>query len=173
MRFSLSTILLAASLIATPSAGADVIDRIMAVVGGHPITLSDVTGARQFKLIAVPAGTADANAYVLDRLIERTLVLTEVERFQPPEPAPVEITIQVDKLEKEAGSASALEKMLSVTGMTRDQLRRFIRDDLRITIYMNQRFSVTPDPQERASATAAWIADLRRRAQVTILYTRK
>ena len=42
----------------------------MAVVSGQPITLSDVTAARQFGLVLAPAGTADPIAYTLDRLIE-------------------------------------------------------------------------------------------------------
>ena len=36
----------------------DVIDRIMAVVGTEPITLSDVSGARQFRLVDVPPAAA-------------------------------------------------------------------------------------------------------------------
>ena len=97
-------------------------------------------------------------------------MLAEVERFQPPEPDPIEITLRIDELERRAGSAAAFEKALAVTGMTRDQLRRHIRDDLRITTYLNQRFGTNPDLAERDSAIAAWIAELRRRAEVTLQY---
>jgi hypothetical protein len=148
---------------------ADVIDRIMAVVDGQPVTLSDVVGVRQFELIAVPAGTPDPLAYLVDRLVERSVILTEVERFQPPEPDPVAITVVVDDLQRRVGSAAEFDRMLSVTGMTRDQLRRFVRDDQRITIYLNQRFGML-SPQERVASITGWIADLRRRADVTVLY---
>src|SRR6266508_6790025 len=117
-------------LVSSGWAHAEVIDRIMAVVSGQPITLSDVTAARQFGLVQVPAGTADPAAYVVDRLVDRTLILAEVERFQPPEPDPVEMTIRMDELERRLGSAPALDKALAVVGMTRDQLRRYFRDDL-------------------------------------------
>ena len=162
-------IVLAALLLAVP-ARADVIDRIMAVVGGQPITLSEVHAALQFGLVEPPAGTRDPLAFALDRLIERTLTLSEVDRFQPPEPAPVEITIRVDALERRAGSATAFDKALSVTGTSRDQLRRFIRDDLRTATYLNQRFGSTTPERERAEAIAAWLADLRRRTEVTVQY---
>jgi hypothetical protein len=154
------------------TAQAEVIDRILAVVGGQPLTLSDVTAARQFGLIEPPAGTADPLAYVIDRLIDRTLMLAEVDRFQPPEPDPVEITIRVDALEQRAGSAAAFDKALAVTGTAREQLRRHIRDDLRITTYLNQRFGAT-DPAGRGAAIASWVGDLRRRADVTLLYRSK
>jgi len=107
---------------------------------------------------------------VLDRLIDRSLMLTEVDRFQPPEPDPIEITVRVDAMQQRAGSAAAFAQELAVTGMTRDQLRRFVRDSLRTTTYINQRFGSILDPTERAAAIAAWTADLRRRAQVTVLY---
>jgi hypothetical protein len=149
---------------------ADVIDRILAVVASQPITLSDVAAARQFQLVDVPAGTADPTGYVLDRLIDRTLMLTEVDRFQPPEPDPVEITVRIDRMQARAGSAQEFERRLAMTGTTRDQLRRFVRDSLRIDTYLNQRFGTVLDPAERQTAIAGWIAELRRRAQLTVLY---
>lgn len=145
----------------------EVIDRILAVVGGQPVTLSDVTAARQFGLIEPPAG-ADPVAYTLDRLIDRTLMLAEVDRFQPPEPDPIEMTIRVDALERRAGSAAAFDTALGVTGTTREQLRRHIREDLRMATYLNQRFGAM-DPDGRRAAVAAWVADLRKRADVTVL----
>jgi hypothetical protein len=148
---------------------ADIIDRIMAVVGGRPITLSDVTAALQFQLVEPPSGTTDRVAYSVDRLIERTLILAEVERFQPPEPDPSEITSRVDALERRAGSPVAFDTLLGVAGMTRDQLRRHIRDDLRITTYTNQRFGANTPPAERETAIKSWVSELRRRADVTVM----
>lgn len=153
----------------TPARG-EIIDRIMAVVGGQPVTLSDVNTARLFNLVQPPAGTADPLAYVVDRLIERHLMLAEVDRFQPPEPAPVEITLRIDEIEQRAGSPEAFARALAVTGATRDQLRRHIRDDLRMATYLNQRFGANADLAERATAIAAWTAELRRRAEVTVQY---
>jgi len=152
---------------------AEVIDRIMAVVGGQPVTLSDVNAALQFHLVDPPPGAPDRLAYALDRLIERNLMLGEVDRFQPPEPAPVEITLRVDDLERRAGSSVTFARALAVTGITREQLRRFIRDDLRMATYLNQRFGTNPNLADRTAAIAAWIAELRRRAEITVLYQAK
>lgn len=163
------TMLVLGLLVCASAAHAEVIDRILAVVGGQPVTLSDVTAARQFGLVEPPAGTADPVAYVIDQLIDRTLMLAEVDRFQPPEPDPVEMTIRVEALERRAGSAAAFDKTLAITGMTREQLRRHIRDDLRMTTYLNQRFGAA-GTNARSAAIASWVADLRRRADVTVLY---
>ncbi len=148
---------------------ADVIDRILAVVGGQPILLSDVSAARQFQLVEIPPGAADPVAYTAERLIDRTVMLAEVERFQPPEPDPIEMTIRVDALERRAGSAAAFDRLLAITGMTRDELRRYIRNDLRITTYLNQRFGANADAAERDAAIRTWLAELRKRAGVTVL----
>jgi hypothetical protein len=160
--------LVLALVVFASAAQADVIDRIMAVVGGRTITLSDVNAALLFHQIEPPAEVKDAAAYAVDRLIERTLMLAEVERFQPPEPDPVEITIRIDALERGAGSAAAFDKLLAVTGMTRDQVRRNIRDDLRVATYLNQRFGAV-DSSERQASVKCWLADLRKRADVTVV----
>jgi hypothetical protein len=155
------------------SVRAEVIDRIMAVVGGQPITLSEVTAALQFHLVEPPPGTRDPLAFAMDRLVDRTLMLAEVDRFQPPEPDPIEITVRIDQMERAAASAPLFEKSLQVTGSTRDSLRRYIRDDLRIATYVNQRFGVTAPTTDREAAIAAWVAELRRRAEITVPYQSK
>jgi hypothetical protein len=54
----------------------------------------------EFRLVPVPAGTKDPTAYVLDRLIDRSLMLVEVDRFQPPEPDQTVITVRIDRLQR-------------------------------------------------------------------------
>ena len=148
---------------------AEVIDRIMAVVSRQPITLSDVNAALLFHLVEPPSGTRDPLVFALDRLIERNLMLAEVDRFQPPEPAPVEIDLRLQEMQQRAGSATAFAKALAVTGVTREQLRAHVRDDLRITTYLNQRFGANSGA-ERDDAVATWVAELRRRAEITVQY---
>jgi hypothetical protein len=147
-----------------------VIDRIMAVVAAQPIMQSDVTAAETFHLVNVPQDTANPTQYVLRQLVRRALMLAEVERLQPPQPDEIEITVRVDAIEKAAGSPAAFDRELAVTGMTRDQVRRFIRDDLRIRTYLIERFGADRPEAEFNTAVDAWIADLRRRTQVTVLY---
>jgi len=82
----------------------------------------------------------------------------------------VEVTVRVNTLERRAGSPSAFDTALSVTGTSREQLRRHIRDDLRTATYLNQRFGASTAERERTEAIAAWLADLRRRTEVTVQY---
>ena len=168
MRSWLSGVLVFVAMAAASSA--EIIDRIMAVVGGQPVTLSEVNAALLFRFVEPPPETRDPLAYGMERLIERSLVLAEVDRFQPPEPAPVEISLRIQEIEQRAGSPDAFERALAVTGSSREQLRRHIRDDLRITTYLNQRFGANRDSADRAAATAAWIAEIRRRADVIVQY---
>jgi hypothetical protein len=151
---------------------AEIIDRILAVVDGEVITLSDVSSALRFGFVQPPAGV-DPIRFALDRLIERQLMLREVERYGPAEPSPAAIDQAVEEVRERFGGASRLAAALKQSGMAEDLLRRRIRDDLRIRAYLDQRFAaVTPssDDDRRRNAIADWIAGLRRRAEVTILY---
>jgi hypothetical protein len=152
----------------TGTVHAEIIDRVLAVVTGQPITLSDVNATSALRLVLPEQGQTDPVAPVLDRLIERTLILAEVERYQPPEPAPEEIDRRYAGIAQRAGGDAGLQHVFSVTGMTQEQLRRWIRDDLRMETYFNQRFGTT-DPS-RGRMIDEWVKGLRRRADVTVLY---
>ena len=88
MRFQISCRLqIGASLmwlLLSAAPGAEVLDRVLAVVAGDLILMSDVRAARDFGFIT--AGGADPDGQALARLIDRALILAEVERFAPPEP---------------------------------------------------------------------------------------
>lgn len=154
-----------------PASAAEVIDRVMAVVNRQPILLSDVNAAMLFQLVP-RSEVGDPVASTLDRLIERALILEEVERYQPPEPAPEEIEKRVDAIRQRLGTAEACQKALASVGMTDPQLRSHLRDDLRSVTYINQRFGEA-DPDARETLIAEWVASLRRRAEVTVLYLPK
>ena len=166
-------IAVALALTATGSAvRAEVIDRIMAVVGGQPITLSDVNAAMVFHLVP-QRDTPDPLATTLDRLVERALILAEVDRYQPPEPAPDAIDERIVAIAGQLGSREALDRNLAAVGLTLEQLRRRIRDDMRISIYLNQRFGGGETENDRRTLVADWVAGLRRRTDVTLLYLGK
>ncbi len=147
---------------------AEVIDRMMATVNRQPILLSDVNAARLFHLAAAPDG-GDPIASTLDRLIERALILEEVERYQPPEPAREEIDKRIEAIRQRFGMPDAFRRALATVGLTEEQLRGVIRNDLRITTYINERFAET-DAGARETLIAEWVVSLRRRAEVNVLY---
>jgi len=159
---------IAAMIVAPSLARAEIIDRIMAVVNGQPLTLSDVNAASMLQLLTPETNRPDRTSAVLDRLIERTLIIGEVDRYQPPEPAPEEIDRRYNVVVQRVNGESNLQKIFTDTGMTADQLRRWVRDDLRMETYFNQRFGTT-DPS-RGKMIVDWVSGLRRRADVTVLY---
>lgn len=182
---------------------AEVIDRILAVVDGGIITQSDAAAAIRLGLVA---GPADPLAGVVDRLIERRLMLREVDRYAPPDPAEADVDRTVTEIRARAGTPAQFDAILVQTGLGVDQLRRHVRDDLRIESYLQQRFgAVQPTEEEilqyyrehiaqftqgavvrpfdeahdvvkaalvaerRAATIREWLADLRRRADVSIV----
>lgn len=190
------------------SAGAEIIDRILAVVGNTIVTQSDVLAAMRLRLEAPPANAADPVGATLERLIERRLMLSEVDRYVPPAPAEADVSLRVEQVRLSFPSAEAWQKALAETGFDEEQLRRYVRDDLRIIAYLQQRFGTAQPPSEeevleyyrehpeqftvagvlrpfgeahdvaRAALIAArrstvvrdWVAGLRRRASVSVLY---
>lgn len=191
--------LLAASLAAPVRA--DVIDRILAIVGPQLVTLSDVHAALALKLVE-PTATADRIGDALSFLIDRRLVMAEVDRYVPPEPDETAVAQRAAELRR-----SAAGEVLAALGLDAARVSALARDDLRIQAYLNQRFGVvqpTDDDvagyyrdhpgdftrggellplgdvlaqarqklasERRARLVASWIADLRRRADINVLY---
>ena len=120
----------------------DIIDRILAIVDTHIITLSDVRAAQTFRLVP-PDVSTDPTGAALQRLIDRRLMLAEVERYAPPEPTEAAITARMAEIERRFTDALGLEIALGRSAMTREELRRQIRDTLRIEAYLQQRFATT------------------------------
>jgi hypothetical protein len=136
------------------------IDRILAVVNGDPITLSDVRAARALKL--VPADATDVT--VVDTLVERRLVMTEMRRFQAPDPTPEMLAVRrAEWAQRMAGTRP--EALAEATGVGAEFVDRWLTDDLRREAYLQQRFAAL-DAGRRAEAIRLWIEGLRARADV-------
>jgi hypothetical protein len=140
----------------------EVIDRVLAVVAGNLILQSDVTAARDLGLITVGAqgaqGARDAQGAggdiqreVLARLIDRALILAEVERYAPPEPDAANVEREVLAIRERFTSAPAFDAALARSGISEDHVRGTIREDLRIRAYLEQRFTVAAPTEEELS----------------------
>ena len=185
----------------------NVIDRILAVVSGGLILQSDVNAALKLGLVEVPA-EGDRIQGTLDRLIERRLMLIEVDRYGPPEPSRADVDAAMGEIDKRIASGVQLDAILRESGFTVDQMRLYVRDDLRIRAYLQQRFGsaltageedilayyrthslaftragvVRPFSEVREEArqgliaerrdalVRSWLASLRRRTEVNVLY---
>jgi len=126
-----------AAVLTSALAHAEIIDRILAVVNGALIMQSDVSMAVRLGLAPQPA-TPDTVTAPLDSLIERRLVLEEVDRYAPPEPADADVDRRLAEVRARAGSA--FDAVLRESGISLEQLRRQMRDDLRVDAYLLQRF---------------------------------
>ena len=130
---------------------AEIIDRVLAVIEGQLITLSDVRAVNRLGLETAPQG-GDPILAVLDKLIDRHLMLIEVDRYAPPEPTTAELDALVQIVQKRFGDALALETALVQVGWVADDVRRYVRDQLRIERYLQQRFAATIQPSDEELA---------------------
>ena len=155
------------AFLAVVSVRAEVIDRVLAVVAGNLITLSDVNAAYELGL-AGPGRTADLIRDVLSQLIDRELELAEVDRYAPPEPTAEEVDREVRTVRARFPSQQAFDAVLARSGIDLPHLRETLRETLRIRAYLNQRFLAAAD--RRQQVIDDWIAGLRRRADIIDLY---
>lgn len=131
-----------------PSPAAAPIDALLATVGSHVIMLSDV---RMAQALGLADGTDLPS--ILARLVDRSLMLAEVERFQPPEPLPARVAESLDALKARVG-AEGFAAALRVNGFDEAYIRSVVRDDLRLEAYLSQRFSALAEPSEEEVAAA-------------------
>jgi hypothetical protein len=148
-------------------ANAETIDRVLAVVNGSVITLSDVAAARDLGIVSVE-NAADPVRAVLSGLIDRTLELSEVDRYAPPEPTADAVAREMDAVRARFPTPAAFDAALAASGMDVMRLHDILRDNLRIRAYLDQRFVGAAD--RRQQLVSDWLAGLRRRAELTDLY---
>ena len=149
------------------SVRAETIDRVLAVVAGQLITLSDVTGAIDLGLQSAD-GASDPVRAVLTKLIDRELVLAEVDRYAPPEPTSEAVDRRIAARAAAVPVARRLRAALARSGVDDTHLRETLRQDLRMRAYLDQRFNAASD--RRVNAINDWMAGLRRRGGVIDLY---
>ena len=82
------------AVLAATGLRAETIDRVLAVVAGQLITLTDVTAAADLGL-QTSDGAADPVRAVLNKLIDRELVLAEVDRYAPAEPTTEAVSAEI------------------------------------------------------------------------------
>jgi hypothetical protein len=167
LQIGIGITLLLASLAAPHAVRAETIDRVLAVVAGQLITLTDVTAAIDLGLQSSEAAPDPVRA-VLNRLIDRELVLAEVDRYAPPEPSAGAVDLAVDRVRQRFPTPGDFDSALARSGIDEKHLRETLRQDLRIRAYLDQRFSAASD--RRATLVDEWMAGLRRRGGVIDLY---
>jgi hypothetical protein len=154
-------------LVPVQTARAEVIERVLAVVAGNLITLSDVNAAYELGL-AAPRSTVDRVRDILSQLIDRELQLAEAERYAPPDPTAADIDRELERVQSRFRSREEFDVVLTRVGVDLGQLRETLREELRLRAYIDQRFSATIE--RRQQAIDDWTSGLRRRADIIDLY---
>ncbi len=131
---------LVACLLAAVPARAELLDRVLAVVGGEVVTLSDVQAAVTFGFVQVGQGQ-DPTGTALPQLIDRQLMLADVNRSSAPEPDAADVERQVQAIRARFPSAGDFAQALARTAMTEGRLRDMVQDSIRIERYIDQRFA--------------------------------
>jgi hypothetical protein len=134
---------------APPPAAAQIIDRVLAVVGGQVVTLSDARAVLEFGLVVAAPGT-DGTREALQYLVNRQLMLSEVDRYSAPSPDAASLGKRIADIRGRFPSEAAFQQALARTALTEGRLRDLVGDNLRIESYLDQRFSAAaqPTPEE-------------------------
>lgn len=145
----------------------ETLDRIRVVVDGHVIMQTDIRAFIDLGLVTFPVGL-NQEIEALNYLVERRLVLDQVDRFFVEEPEATEVNRRFRSISDRLSGHSALVAVLARVGMTVEDLRQVLVDDIRREKYLDRRFASISEPR-REEARTSWVADLLRRAQVSVV----
>jgi hypothetical protein len=130
-----------------PRVSAEVIDRVLAIVSGSIITLSDVRAAIDLGLVE-RSGTGDPMAAAVKALIERRLVLDEAGRSSAPDPDAAAVERRVALVRARFSDDEAYGRALAAAGLDAAGVRQLLREALRAQTYLDRRFEATLPPSE-------------------------
>jgi hypothetical protein len=126
---------------------AELMDRVLAVVSGTVITLSDARIALAFKAVDT-AGAADPVAATLRWLIDRQLVLDEVSRDDTGDLDKARVAAGLAQLRSTFASDEAFAQGLARLGLDQAGARRWVEDTLRMQDYLARRFDTMFPPTD-------------------------
>lgn len=133
-----------------PAERGDIVDRIAATVNGELILQSDVEEEERFTRL-YPYGDAEGKSpdeQALTRLIDRTLILQQLNGFPQTPVTDQEITKEENDLRKDlpacanadCTSDKGWQKFLAADGFTEEELRDRLRQRARVLRFIEQRF---------------------------------
>jgi hypothetical protein len=129
----------------------ELLERTLAIVGTQVITLSDARAAVRLGLVEA-SPTADPTS-VTQLLVDRELVLREVQRYAPPAPSATAVDTRIDEIRQRLAASGGWARILEETGFTEVRLRAWVRDDLRTVAYLAQRFASASTPTDAEVAS--------------------
>ncbi len=150
-------------------AEAIVLDRVLAVVNGEIVSLSEVESELIFFDQVNPApekGFSDSDIQAgIQKLIDHKLLLAEAKRFDVEDPTPKQIQEKLEEIQKRFSTPGGFEKALRQNAMTLEDLKQKIAEHMIVDRFIDQRirFFVIVLPEEIASYYAEHQADFQGR----------
>jgi hypothetical protein len=128
-------------------ASQEIVDGIAARVENDIILLSDIRVLSRYQRFL--DGKSEADAHILDRLIDQWMVRTEADVSRFPHPSDAEIDGTLERLRKSFTSAERYEAGRKQSGLSDSQVRGIVASQLYLSNYLDSRFrpAVQVDPQ--------------------------
>jgi hypothetical protein len=133
---------------AVPARGAQLVDRVIAVVSGTVLMLSDARAAIALGLFE-PGAARDPIEAAMRWLIDRQLVLDEAGRGDRVDVDPAALAQALDAVRQRFPSEDGYRRALAGLGLDDRALQRLVRDTLVARLYVERRFdSMLPATEE-------------------------
>ena len=116
----------------------DVVDRIVARVETDIILLSDVRQLSRYQ--AFLDGKPQSDADILNRLIDQWIVRSEAGVARFPQPSEEDVNRSIERLKRSFSSPEEFQARQKQSGITDDEIRRFVRAQLYLSNYLDSRF---------------------------------
>ena len=144
-------VLVAPGLASSVRAQGVLVDRLVATVGDQALTWRDVEAARL--LGSIPATGTPAES--IERVITRELMHIEVTRLAVVPPIEAAIDERLERARQRAGGADGLARALARIGLSEARARDWVAADIRIDVYVDQRFTAAAQPTDAEVAQTA------------------
>jgi hypothetical protein len=144
-------VFLAALLIANAAgllAAQEIVDRIAARVENDIILLSDIRILSQYQQFL--DGKSEADAQILERLIEQWMVRTEADVSRFPHPSDADIDRSLEHLRKSFASTEQYEARRKQSGLRDSEVREIVASQLYLSNYLDSRFRPTVQVDSKA-----------------------
>ena len=116
----------------------EVVDRIVARVETDIILQSDVRQLSRYQ--AFLDGKPQSDADILNRLIDQWIVRSEAGVARFPQPSDEDVNRSIERLKRSFSSPEEFQARQKQSGITDDEIRRFVRAQLYLSNYLDSRF---------------------------------
>ena len=128
--------------------GQEVVDRIVARVETEIILQSDVRQLSRYQ--AFLDGKPQSDSDILNRLIDQWIVRSEAGVARFPQPSDEDVTRSIERLKRSFSSPEEFQTRQKLSGVTDDEIRRFVRAQLYLSNYLDSRFRPSIQIDEKA-----------------------